>query len=156
MRYLLLMVASFGLLFSQTIEEKQNASAQMGGEGDFDLQLDQVNQRIASLRGRLRAEMELAGQLHEAGADDEEYFGLLQSVQTIKRDLVDLQDRWRRRAASDSKRDDEGYALWDQEDTTLAALVMEFGASEYLYGARNGQHEGDDALECPHSKGVVV
>lgn len=133
MRYLLLMLAGFGLLFSQTIEEKQYASAQMGEEGDFDLQLDQVNQRIASLRGRLRAEMELAGQLHEAGAEDEEYFGLLQSVQTIKRDLVNLQDRWRRRAAGDSKRDDEGYALWDQEDTTLAALVMEFGSSEYLY-----------------------
>ncbi|MDN3506149.1 MAG: hypothetical protein P0S96_02865 [Simkaniaceae bacterium] len=99
----------------------------------FDVHLEQVNQRIASLRGKLRGEMELAGKLHAAGAEDEEYFGLLQSVQSIKEELVSLQERWRKRASDDSKMGDEGYALWDQEETTLASLVMEFGSSEYLY-----------------------
>ncbi|NGX26835.1 MAG: Type II secretion system protein D [Chlamydiae bacterium] len=120
-------------LFSQTIEEKKLASTQSEAEGNFDLYLDQVNQRIASLRERLKAEMALAGQLHEVGAEDEEYFGLLQSVQSIKEELTNLQERWRKRASQNSKKDEEGYALWDQEETTLAALVMEFGASDYLY-----------------------
>ncbi len=134
MRLLVLLFLSLSsVVFSLTIEEKKAASANMEGEGDFELYLEQVNSRIASLRERLQAEMALAGQLQDAEAKDDEYYGLLQSVQSIKEELVGLQERWRKRAAGDSKRDEEGYALWDQEETTLASLVMEYGASDYLY-----------------------
>jgi len=131
MRFIgLILIASS--LFSQTIEEKKRASLAQG-DASVNLHLDQVNGQIASLRERLKGEMQLAGQMQVQGAEDEEYFGLLQSVQSIKAELISLQERWRKQASDDAKRGDEGYALWDQEETTLASLVMEFGAGDYLY-----------------------
>lgn len=47
--------------------------------------------------------------------------------------IVQLEKRWREAAVQESKREEEGYALWDQEETTLSQLVMEYGAMDYLY-----------------------
>lgn len=119
-------------LFSQTIEEKKAQSIQTSEETG-DLQLEQVNQRIAELRENLAEKMQLAANLHQSGAEDDDYRQLLSTVKVIKDEMVACQEKWRRTAAGISKREEEGYALWDQEETSLSSLVMEYGASEYLY-----------------------
>ncbi|NGX36962.1 MAG: Type II secretion system protein D [Chlamydiae bacterium] len=120
-------------LFSQTIEDKKAGSAHLSGEMGFDLHLEKVNQKLADLRLKLQTQMSLADELHRADANDEEYRQLLHRVQSIKQEMVALQESWRKSAVQNSKNEEEGYALWDQEETTLASLVMEYGASEYLY-----------------------
>ena len=58
---------------------------------------------------------------------------VLDQVNSVKEQIHTLETRWRDVAAGESKRDEEGYALWDQEETTLAQLVMEYGALDYLF-----------------------
>ncbi|MBS0628639.1 MAG: hypothetical protein JSS30_00260 [Verrucomicrobia bacterium] len=119
-------------LFAQTIEEKKAQCTQMVGE-QTQLQLSQVNQKLAELRASLAEQMAAAEKLHASGAQEEEYQSLLSAVQSVKGEMVALQERWRQASTLQTKREEEGYALWDQEETSLASLVMEYGASEYLY-----------------------
>ena len=108
-------------------------SSQAKDEIELDALLIQVNGQIFELRNNLNAQMARAEKLLKEGAPDEEYQGLLLSVQAIKQEMVSLQKKWRETVVSESKLEEEGYALWDQETTSLAALVTEFGASDYLY-----------------------
>ncbi len=119
-------------LFAQTIEEKKATCVQVVGE-QAPLQVTQVNQKLAELRAKLNEQMGAAAKLHDSGGQDEEYQVLLQAVQTVKGEMIALQERWRQSSTLQTKREEEGYALWDQEETSLASLVMEYGASEYLY-----------------------
>lgn len=119
-------------LFSQTIEEKKAECVHERKE-QAELQLSHVNQKLSHLRETLTEKMDVASRLHAKDADDDEYRALLKSVQAIKEEMVSLQEKWRQSSTSLAKRDEEGYALWDQEETSLASLVMEYGASEYLY-----------------------
>lgn len=129
------LTTGFSLLCAQTIEEKKAASmkSEEEFEGNSELFLEHVNQKIYLLREQLKQETRRAEELRGANAKDEEYLSLLQSVQGIKKELISLQERWRKKAAQDAKKEEEGYALWDQEETTLGGLVMEFGTSEFLY-----------------------
>ena len=34
---------------------------------------------------------------------------------------------------TESKKGDEGYAFWDQDETTFSQLIMEYGSNDYLY-----------------------
>lgn len=132
-RVLIVFLSLFGVCFSQTIEEKKAKISGREGEEGFDVSLTQVNQMISSLKERLSAEMSRARELQEVGADDDEYKALLLSVTALRNELNGLQEKWRQKSARDSRKDEEGYALWDQEETSVASLVMEFGTSEYLY-----------------------
>lgn len=119
-------------LFSQTIEEKKAECIQVSEE-QTELQLSHVNQKLSSLRAALTDKMAAAANLHASGAQDDDYKMLLRTVQSIKDEMIALQEKWRQTSTTLAKRDEEGYALWDQEETSIASLVMEYGASEYLY-----------------------
>lgn len=119
-------------LFAQTIEEKIDASSE-SKEMQFESQLVRVNEKISGLKSKLKNQMALAEELHQAGAKDQEYRSILQRVHAIKEELISIQENFRRESVKEGVEDEEGYALWDQESTTLASLVMEFGSSEYLY-----------------------
>jgi len=131
--FLSTMLLSSAHLLSQTIEEKQAQIQHLQETGSFDLELKTVNRKLEELREKLHAEMEHAQVLAEERADEETYKHILKSVQSIKKEMVALQEKWRKAAVRISKTDEEGYALWDQEETTLGALVTEYGSSDYLY-----------------------
>lgn len=134
--WILCLLSALSPLSSQTIEEKKAASFKMDGTlsgVDMDAFLADVNREMATLRTRLKEKMELAEELHASGANDEEYKSLLQSVKAVKGQMVELQEKWRSLASRESRGEEEGYALWDEEETTLASLVMEFGSGDYLY-----------------------
>jgi general secretion pathway protein D len=92
-----------------------------------------VNENLGSLRKRLQSAFQEAHRLYEQKADKDAYKELLIDVAQIKKEISNIEEEWRLGAVSESKRDEDGYALWDQEETTLAQLVMEYGSSEYLY-----------------------
>lgn len=120
-------------IFGQTIEEKEAQSEQLQHEGSFQSELTLVNQKLSLLREELSSKMQRAQVLAKEQADDTAYHALLKQVQSIKREMVALEEKWRKSAVQIGKTEEEGYALWDQEETTIGSLVTEFGSSEYLY-----------------------
>lgn len=123
-------------VFSQTIEEKKTSASPISSaylEEPSGLHLQNVNKKIVELREALQQHMGLAEELCKTGASEEKYRLLLEHVKSIKNELVSLQEKWLQKTINESKRDEEGYALWDQDETTLASLVMEYGAADFLY-----------------------
>lgn len=119
----------------QTIAEKQGASQNKEAcdSVEIDLFLQKVNEDLVRLRAELQDHYSQVKELEVAAASSSEYQSLLGKVNVIKQSILDLENKWRETVVNESKKDDEGYALWDQEETTLAQLVMEYGAMDYLY-----------------------
>lgn len=105
----------------------------MAHPGGIDGFLREVNERLVVLRTELDACYVRGNDLYKQSAEDGEFQDLLNRVNAIKVEMQSLQKRWYEVAVSDAKREDEGYALWDQEETTLAQLIMEYGSLDYLY-----------------------
>ncbi|HSW86089.1 MAG TPA: hypothetical protein VLG49_01160 [Rhabdochlamydiaceae bacterium] len=122
-------------LFSQTIAEKK-ASTLVKSDNDMiddDDFLHKVNKDLVSLRNELNRSYAEAAQLYHKNADENAYRSLLEEINKVKTQIVNLENQWRDSAVSEVKKEEEGYALWDQEETTLAQLIMEYGAMDYLY-----------------------
>ena len=120
--------------FSQTISEKiASASKQTDSEIGIDLLSKEVNEQLIALREELNECYSIARDFSDKEADEKHYFELLQKTNQLRSQILGVENKWHKASQSDSKRDEEGYALWDQEETTLAQLVMEFGALDYLY-----------------------
>ncbi len=118
-------------LMAESIEDKKRDIGQ--STHSVDAQIQAVNENLGALRKRLQVSFQQAHELYEQKADKDAYKELLLDVAQIKKEIADIEEGWRMGAVSESKRDEDGYALWDQEETTLAQLVMEYGSAEYLY-----------------------
>lgn len=119
---------------SQTITEKMSSSSKSGEiSGNFEGMLKEINQQLTALRTDLDGCYKKAGELHSTDASEEDFQPLLEQVNALKGQIHTLETRWRDAAVGEAKREEEGYALWDQEETTLAQLVMEYGALDYLF-----------------------
>ena len=62
-----------------------------------------------------------------------EYKNLLDEIKKIKQNIYELEENFRKEAINDSIKTDEGYAFWDQGESTISQLVMEYGSQDYLY-----------------------
>ena len=123
------------LAFAQTISEKiaSSASRQTDSDLSIDVLIRDVNQQLVSLRSELQNCYATASRLSHEQAPEEAYHELLEHTNALRTRILELESQWHDASVQESKRDEEGYALWDQEETTLAQLVMEFGALDYLY-----------------------
>ena len=119
-------------LRAQSIEEKKAQSIQKTAS-ESTQGLPNINREIAALRRELEGCYERAGSLYHQHANEEEFASLLSEVSRLKGDMTRLEEKWREAAVLDAKVEEEGYALWDQEETTLGQLIMEYGAMDYLY-----------------------
>jgi general secretion pathway protein D len=118
---------------AQTIEEKKAETLhKRDGEG-IEGGVSAVNRTLALLRQNLDGYYAEALQLHRREAPEGEYHDLLSKINAVKADMLALEGRWRDVAVTDAKSGEEGYGLWDQEETTLTQLVMEYGAMDFLY-----------------------
>ncbi len=117
--------------FAETIEEKK--AGMVRKEHTSDKEIGLVNQLIANLRVQLENCYREVAVLNENKAPEEEFKRLLAQVNQIKQEMMRQEKLWRESAIADAKKEEEGFALWDQEETTLAQLVMEYGAMDYLY-----------------------
>ncbi len=91
------------------------------------------NTTLSELRDKLKEKFEKAASLSVQSADEAEYKGLLGEVKVLKAEIAALEEKWRIAAVRESSAEDGAYALWDVGETTLAQLVMEYGASDHLY-----------------------
>lgn len=105
----------------------------VGSSASGDSFLVEVNQKLAALREELSLKYRQAEILSVNKADEVEYQALLSSVQSLRSSMLALENEWRSVSVNESKQEEDQYALWDQEETTLGQLVMEYGALEYLY-----------------------
>jgi general secretion pathway protein D len=92
-----------------------------------------INAGIADQRKILVRLSDKASSLLQSQADEAQFKSLLEEFRTVRQDMALLEKKWRDTMVEEAKQDEEGYALWDQEETTLAQLIMEYGALDYLY-----------------------
>jgi len=121
-----------GSLCAQTIAEKKESIAQKEAARGEEL-LREVNGGLKALRDELARLYEKSHQLQREGAQEEAYQQLLAEIQKKRKEREELEDEWRRSVVEEAKSGEEGYALWDQEETTLSQLVMEYGAMDFVY-----------------------
>jgi general secretion pathway protein D len=99
---------------------------------DFD-GAQQFNESLSSLKGELKEKFEQVHLLAEQGAKEKEYNDLLSGVKGTREKIRTLEEKWRKTSIEETARSDEPYAMWDVGETTLSQLIMEYGASDYLY-----------------------
>ena len=97
------------------------------------LSASHFNDRIASLKNELRSKYSLGQNLLSNGASDADFQTLLLQVLEIKNQIAVTEEQWRKSAVVESAGGDEVYALWDMGDTTVSQLIMEYGATDFLY-----------------------
>jgi general secretion pathway protein D len=121
------------LLLPQTIAEKKAALIQeVSDVSDTDALARKVNNSLISYKKELAESFAKAAEL-DPSSDPQQYQSLLAKVNIIRKNIQDLQEEFRHQVAAEAHKDDEGFAPWDQQETTLSELVMEYGASDYLY-----------------------
>jgi general secretion pathway protein D len=118
-------------LTAQTLAEKKGASREGATNGEE--LLPQVNKELTMLRKALEECYGQVARLHSRSAGDTEFQALLEEVNVIKSRMLDVEKQWMNHAVAEGKKEDEDYALWDQEETTLTQVVMEYGAMDHLY-----------------------
>lgn len=121
--------------YSETIAEKIKQALLRSTEDstNTDALLKDVNERLVFLRTELDACYSSARFLYENHASEEEFHRVLTRSNEIRKEIRNVHETWLSAVTSDSKKDEEEYALWDQQETTLPQLVMEYGAQDYLY-----------------------
>jgi general secretion pathway protein D len=88
------------------------------------------NEEIHALREKLRKKYEEAGSSRAVESDSRQ---LLEQINQIKKEILAKEEEFRKAFLKDNEGSTEAYALWDQGETTLSQLLMEYGSSDYLY-----------------------
>ena len=104
-----------------------------GQEGNESVVVQQYNQEAAQLKEQLKCIYDKASQLVRDGANESNYLALIEELKSLKKEKESIQEKWRKSFADDAGGGDDNYALWDMGETTLSQLIMEYGASDYLY-----------------------
>jgi len=129
----LLVIIFASSLFGQTIEEKREALLLQKDEKELRSYLNEINHQLKKLRHSLEEKYELVNEYHSEGVNEDLYQELLLEVNQIRTEISELEKEWHDLAVNEAKKDDEGYALWDQEETSFSQLIMEYGSHDYLY-----------------------
>lgn len=118
---------------AQTIAEKK--AGIVNGASDFDKPtqelLKRVNNDLVSKEDELRALYSRVQYLYEHKAPPADFKALRDEINAARSELTAISDAWRE--ALDKAQKGEGYALWNQPQTTLGQLVIDYGSSEYVY-----------------------
>lgn len=91
------------------------------------------NRSAAALRIQIQKKYDEAVEASKTGAEEPQYKALLGDVRLLKKQMADLEEKWRKNAVQEGAASDEPYALWDVGETTLSQLIMEYGSTDYLY-----------------------
>lgn len=92
-----------------------------------------LNRSLEEIRIELADKFQKAKELSIQGGQEGDYRAILEEVKQLRLKMSALQEEWRKASAQESSHSDEAYALWDVGETTLSQLIMEYGASEFLY-----------------------
>ena len=132
----LLVVGLFPLkgLFCQTIEDKVALLKADGFEKKEEgLSPIWVNQILAPLKKELEERCALVHQLVEEKAGEEEFLDLLEEVNALRREIQEVEARFRQEQSEELRKEAEPYKVWQQEGLTISQLIAEYGSQDYLY-----------------------
>ncbi len=119
------------LVLGATIADKKQSASRRGSANDASAQ--ETNDRLVSLRSELQRKYQKAASLNSQGTEEGSYRELLSEINRIRQQIFHVEEKWREAAISEAKQDEDGYALFDQEETTIASLSMEFGSPDFVY-----------------------
>ena len=91
------------------------------------------NDSLSKLKMELHDSCNEVRSLAEKGAQESEFQELLVSVSAKREKIKKLEESWRVSSVREASQGDEPYAMWDVGETTLSQLIMEYGASDFLY-----------------------
>ncbi|MCF7851811.1 MAG: hypothetical protein K9M07_01055 [Simkaniaceae bacterium] len=123
------------VLSAISIDEKMGQLGSNEIEEGFDIEAEvkQLNPKLSQLRQQLKAQYQQIDLLIQNHAHDHEFQALLSQINQVKEQLYQSESDWRQKALQNTREDGEGYGLWDQEETTVSQLILEYGSSDYLY-----------------------
>jgi general secretion pathway protein D len=121
----LFLLFSFLLLFSSARGESEFTSDLEGAQ--------KYNRTLQDLRLQMKEKYEEALEISRMNGEESTYRDLLCSIKGLKEQMHSLEEKWRKSSVLEGSHSDEAYALWDVGETTLSQLIMEYGASDYLY-----------------------
>lgn len=98
-----------------------------------DTEAQMFNDSLGKLKAELHEKCDRVQLLVQKEARDGEYQKLLNDVRSTRDRMRALEEKWRKTAVEASVSTDEPYAMWDVGETTLSQLIMEYGASDFLY-----------------------
>lgn len=125
--------APFCALFAQTIAEKKTGLNISTSDLDAFTQqeLKEINREANDRQNLLRTLYGDALRLYDQGAPPQDFEPLLSNIRAVREQLQSMQIKWREAVTDVDKGD--AYALWDQPDTTVEQLVMDYGSQSYIY-----------------------
>lgn len=123
----------FSLCEGISIAEKRDAL--LKGAGEFELEsnglLRDVNEALASRKRSLQLLYQEAKELAEQGEPAESFAPIVKKVKELRMEIAGIQRDWQQQVQSELR--EEPYALWDQPETTLGQLVMDYGDPSFIY-----------------------
>lgn len=130
MKYLFLLLMPL-LLFGESISDKKASFAEKSHSRTNDAVY--LNRELGQLKQSLYDAYSRAQKLAATTSDSEALRAALSEINDIRQKKDELEEAWRQAAVDEGIADGESFALWDQEEVTLAQLVMEYGSSDFLY-----------------------
>jgi len=122
--FFILLLAIFNL-FAEEIPLVESSQIEMD--------VKKVNEKLLSLKEELKNKLISVNFLYSKKANNNEYENLLYEIKEIRKKIKDIEDEFRKDAMKDAMKADEGYAFWDQGETTISQLIMEYGSQDFLY-----------------------
>ncbi|MBN2479108.1 MAG: type II secretion system protein GspD [Parachlamydiales bacterium] len=92
-----------------------------------------VNESISNLKDKLLQKYDEIQILFSKNANDSDFENLFSEIKALKENIKNIENSFRKDAIEEGLKTDEGYAFWDQGETTISQLIMEYGSQEYLY-----------------------
>lgn len=131
------------------------ASALKGEEkpSSFEEEAKRINQELLYVKKTLKEKYERAPFLYEKRAGPEAFEKLKAEIQALKDKKEIIEERFRQ-FLTEKSQTEEAYAFWDQGETTLGQLIVEYGSSDFLYiipaDVSNIKLNMSSALAIPH------
>ncbi len=93
-----------------------------------------LNQELMQLRFELKGHYQKAAQLFDKHAEEKEYKALLETIKETRSKIEEKEKLWRSSfIGGKENNEEEPYGFWDQGETTLSQLIMEYGSCDFLY-----------------------
>ncbi len=126
----------FGKILGQTIEEKEahlDRYEQSKNREAFSEVLAEHNEKLKECKELLQSKYSEALRLSAEKSEGPRLKAILSQVNDLRDEITRLQKEWKHKSAVISGQAGETYAFWDQEETTLSDLIMEYGSLDFLY-----------------------
>lgn len=94
--------------------------------------LANINLCIKESKKRLKESYKQVSVLMSEEAAEGEFAKKLEEINEIKSEIEALDEKWKQLTHVE-KGSQEIYGYWDQEETTLSQIVMEYGSQDFLY-----------------------